>query len=259
MPRALAIAAHPDDIEFVMAGTLALLRDAGWEIHCCNVSNGNLGSTLMTKAQTAATRRKEARAAAKRLGATWHPSFCEDMAIFYNAPNLRKLCAVIRKANPAAIFTHALEDYMEDHTNTARLAVSAAFARGIPNYRSTPAQPPTLEPCVIYHAMPHGLRTPMRKPVQPECFVDTTSVQSLKREALACHASQKEWLDASQGMDSYLETMDEFSRLVGAQSRKFRYAEGWSRHLHIGFGAENDDPLRETLGARFFAPKSKSL
>jgi N-acetylglucosamine malate deacetylase 1 len=30
---ALATIAHPDDIEFVAAGTLLLLRDAGWRIH----------------------------------------------------------------------------------------------------------------------------------------------------------------------------------------------------------------------------------
>ena len=36
--RALAIAAHPDDIEFMMAGTLCLLREAGWEIHYLNAS-----------------------------------------------------------------------------------------------------------------------------------------------------------------------------------------------------------------------------
>ena len=31
-PRALALMAHPDDIEFVAAGTLLLLAEAGWEI-----------------------------------------------------------------------------------------------------------------------------------------------------------------------------------------------------------------------------------
>ena len=30
-PTAIAIAAHPDDIEFVMAGTLLLLKERGWE------------------------------------------------------------------------------------------------------------------------------------------------------------------------------------------------------------------------------------
>ena len=48
MPSALAIAAHPDDIEFVMAGTLLQLREAGWEIHYFNLSSGNMGSTVMS-------------------------------------------------------------------------------------------------------------------------------------------------------------------------------------------------------------------
>ena len=50
MSSALAIAAHPDDIEFVMAGTLVLLREAGWTIHYFNLSTGNLGSSVMSAA-----------------------------------------------------------------------------------------------------------------------------------------------------------------------------------------------------------------
>jgi len=44
---AIAIAAHPDDIEFMMAGTLMLLRQAGWETHTLNISSGNCGSVSM--------------------------------------------------------------------------------------------------------------------------------------------------------------------------------------------------------------------
>jgi len=250
MPSALAIAAHPDDIEFVMAGTLLLLRDAGWEIHCFNLSSGNMGSTVMTAAQTARVRAKEARAAAKAMDATWHAPICDDMQIFYTDEAIRRVCAVVRAARPQVVLTHALQDYMEDHMTTARLAVSATFARGIPNYRSLPARKPGLDPCVIYHAMPHGQRTPTRRRVAPEGFVDTTSVHGRKRAALACHASQKEWLDRTQGMDSYLKTMEDFSRALGRQSRRFTHAEGWVRHLHYGFSDEADDPLRQTLGRR---------
>lgn len=250
MPSALAIAAHPDDIEFVMAGTLLLLRDAGWTIHCFNLSNGNMGSTVMTAAETARTRRCEAIAAAKAMDARWHAPICEDLGIFYTERNIRRVCAVVREARPKVILTHALQDYMEDHMICARLAVTAAFARGIPNYRSQPQRKASLEPCVIYHAMPHGQRTPIRRRVFPEAFVDTTTVHARKRAALACHASQKEWLDKTQGMDSYLRTMDEFSLVLGKQTRRFAQAEGWVRHLHYGFGDEADDPLREVLGRR---------
>jgi LmbE family N-acetylglucosaminyl deacetylase len=257
MPSALAIAAHPDDIEFVMAGTLLLLREAGWEIHYLNVSTGNMGSSVMTAAQTARVRQKEAQAAAKRLGAKWHAPFCNDLGIFYTEANLRRLCAVVRAAKPAVILTHALSDYMEDHMITARLAVTAAFARGIPNYRSLPQRKPVLEPCVIYHAMPYGKCTPLREPVTPEIYIDMTHVHAAKRDALACHASQKEWLDLTQGQESYLTTMDEFSRNLGRQTKKFAHAEGWTRHLHYGYGAEDDDPLRDVLGRRYLRKRSR--
>lgn len=252
MPSALAIAAHPDDIEFVMAGTLLLLREAGWELHYLNVSRGDCGSAMLSAAETARTRRREAQAAARVLGARWHAPFCDDLQIFYTDENLRRLCAVVREAQPRLVLTHALQDYMEDHMITARLAVTATFVRGFPNYRSKPARRLVLEPVTIYHALPHGQRDPLRKRVIPEAYVDTGCVHKFKREALACHASQKEWLDATQGMDSYLATMDEFSLALGRQSRRFRHAEGWSRHSHYGFGAEGDDPLRETLGSGYF-------
>ncbi len=250
MPSALAIAAHPDDIEFVMAGTLLLLRDAGWEIHCCNLSTGNMGSTVMTAAQTARTRRGEAQAAAKLMGAHWHPPCADDLGIFYTEENIRRVCAVVRAAKPRVVLTHALADYMEDHMIAARLAVTATFARGVPNYRSLPSRKPCLDPCVVYHAMPHGQRTPTRVRVFPESFVDTASVHTRKRAALACHASQKEWLDRTQGMDSYLRTMDGFSLALGKQSRRFKHAEGWVRHLHYGFSDEADDPLRDALAKK---------
>ncbi|HSI13209.1 MAG TPA: PIG-L family deacetylase [Chthoniobacter sp.] len=251
MPSALAIAAHPDDIEFVMAGTLLLLKEAGWEIHYLNLTDGDMGSTVMNAAQTARVRRKEAQAAAKLMGAKWHAAFCPDLGVFYTEKNIRRLCAVVRHVKPTVVLTHALADYMEDHMITARLAVTATFARGIPNYRSTPSRPTTLEPCVIYHAMPHGQRTPMRVPVKPEIYVDTAGVHPAKRDALACHESQKQWLDDTQGMNSYLATMDTFSRKLGKETRKFSHAEGWSRHLHFGFGAEADDPLRDVLGKKY--------
>ena len=46
MPTALAIAAHPDDIEFVMAGTLLRLAETGWSIHYFNIANGCCGSKI---------------------------------------------------------------------------------------------------------------------------------------------------------------------------------------------------------------------
>jgi LmbE family N-acetylglucosaminyl deacetylase len=251
MPSVLAIAAHPDDIEFVMAGTLCLLRDAGWWIHYLNLSTGNLGSVGRSQAETTRVRGREAHAAAKLLGATWHPPLCNDLEIFYDDRTLRRLCAIVREVRPQVILTHSPQDYMEDHMNTARLAVTAAFAREAPNYRTVPSRKATSSPVTIYHASPHGLRDGLRRRVPPGAFVDTTTVHDRKRAALACHASQQQWLDATQGMASYVRTMDEFSRALGKLSRKFRHAEGWRRHAHWGFCDERSDPLREALGSKY--------
>lgn len=248
--RALAIGAHPDDIEFVMAGTLCLLQQSGWEVHYLNLASGNLGA-VRRSAGTARVRRREAQAAATILGAVWHPPFCKDLEIFYETRALRRLCAIVREVAPGVILTHSPQDYMEDHVNTARLAVTAAFARGMANYPSTPPRAPIAAPVTVYHASPHGLRDGLRRLVRPGAFVDTTAVHERKRAALACHASQRRWLDASQGMGSYLRAMDGFSRAVGKLSRTFRHAEGWRRHSHLGFCAEDDDPLREALGRTY--------
>ena len=96
MPTVLALFAHPDDIEFHASGTLLQLGRRGWDLHYCNISSGNLGSTTTPPAKTATLRKAEARASAKILGATWHPPFCHDLQVFYTDENIRRVCALIR-------------------------------------------------------------------------------------------------------------------------------------------------------------------
>lgn len=247
MPSVLAIAAHPDDIEFFFAGTLLRLGQVGWDLHYLNLSSGNLGSMTLSAAETRLVREAEAREAATVLGATWHPPFCDDLEILYTVPNLRRTAAVVREVRPRIVLTHSPVDYMEDHTTTCRLAVTATFAKGMPNFWTEPGHPHVEHDVTIYHAMPHGLVGPLREPVTPELCVDTTPVHARKRSALGCHRSQKDWLDATQGMDSYLAAMDEMSLRVGRLSGRFEHAEGWRRHLHLGFSAHDTDPLSDAL------------
>src|ERR1051326_4847185 len=250
MAAVIAIAAHPDDIEFYMAGTLLLLGEAGWKLHYLNLASGQCGSVKWGAAKTRAVRRREARQAAARLGAAWHAPLCDDLEILYGLDLLRRLAALVRQTAPTIVLTHSPLDYMEDHTNTCRLAVTAAFARAMPNFRTLPARRAIGNEITVYHAMPHGLRDGMRRPVAPELFVDPGRVHAAKRAALTCHRSQKDWLDVSQGLGSYLRAMDGMSAALGRMSRSFRHAEGWRRHSHLGFCAEEADPLAQALGRR---------
>jgi LmbE family N-acetylglucosaminyl deacetylase len=249
---AIAIAAHPDDIEFTMAGTLLLLREAGWRTHYLNVSTGSCGSLVHKAAALRKIRRREAMNAAKVLGAEFHESRADDLEIIYSLPLLRWLTGVIREVKPSIVLTHSPQDYMEDHTETCRLAVTATFARGIPNFESaTRRERAWSGDAIIYHAMPHGQCDSLRQRIVPGAFVDTTSVQRKKLEALECHQSQHGWLQASQHMNSYLRDMETASLEVGRMSKKFKHAEGWRRHSHMGFGQPDADPLGDVLGKKY--------
>lgn len=243
----LAIAAHPDDIEFVMSGTMMRLQAAGYELHYFNIANGCCGSTQTDAATTARIREAEARRAAELLGATFYPSIANDLEIFYQRDLLLKVASVVRQARPSIVLTHSPQDYMEDHMNACRLAVTAAFARGMPNFPVDPPCDITPGSITVYHAQPHGNCDGMMQPIRPDLYVDVTELIDRKTELLASHASQKQWLDESQGMDSYLEAMKDLLREVGRLSGKYALAEGWRKHSHLGFCAAENDPLRQAL------------
>src|SRR5690606_38064027 len=205
---------------------------------------GNCGSTTHNSQETTQIRLKEAQLSAEILGAIFHPPICDDFEIFYERELLKKLVPVLRRVKPAVILTHSPSDYMEDHMNTSRLAVTAAFVRGVPNdFPDFPAV--SNYNCAIYHALSHGIQDQFRKRVEPEIYIDTTSVQAIKRKALQAHESQQSWLEDSQKMNSYIRTMESFSSEIGNMSHAFEHAEAWRRRLHYGFSEPEFDPLKE--------------
>ncbi len=248
--RAMAIACHPDDIEFMMAGTLLKLKRAGYEIHYMNIANGSLGTESTPRDEIVAIRREEAIAAAKLAGAVYHESLCDDLEVFYNTATLARLMPTMREVAPEILLTHGPYDYMEDHVNAGRLAVSAAFCRGMFNFKCDRPVPGTFQDIAVYHSMPHSLTDSLRRPVIPGLYVDTTRQIATQRLMLGCHASQKEWLDRSQGMDAYIEDLNHLARHYGKHSGVFEYAEGWVRHNPAGFCAPDFNPLAEALGDR---------
>jgi LmbE family N-acetylglucosaminyl deacetylase len=249
-PRIMALAAHPDDIEFMMAGTLALLGQAGCELHYMNLANGCCGSTQYDAATTARLRDGEARTAAQALGATFHPPLTDDLAIYYEPRLLARLASVVRDVAPDVLLLPSPQDYMEDHQNTARLGVTAAFCRGMPNYPVDPPRPPIANEVVIYHAQPYGHRDMLNQPVRPDMLVDIGPVIERKTAALALHVSQRQWLDESQGLDSYLQTMIDQAAEIGALAPGLQFAEGWRYHNPLGLCAPGADPLRDLLSER---------
>ena len=69
MPAVLGIFAHPDDIEFVAAGTMLLLEAEGGDLNYFVLSSGNLGSMTIPADELRRIRGHESLNAATLLGA----------------------------------------------------------------------------------------------------------------------------------------------------------------------------------------------
>ncbi|MBN2377646.1 MAG: PIG-L family deacetylase [Sedimentisphaerales bacterium] len=245
--KVFAIATHPDDIEFMMTGTLFRLKEAGCEIDYMNVANGCCGTDRHEIEEIIAIRREEAKEACRYMGATFHESLANDLEIFYEKNLISQVASIIRQVAPDIILTQYPYEYMEDHSNTTRIVVTAAFCRGMKNFAVDPEVKPISKPVVLYHSLPYGLTDSLKRPVAADFYVDVEDLIEKKSEMLAKHKSQKEWLDVSQGLDSYLITMKDTNREIGKMSGKFKYAEGWIRHSHLGFCGRDDNPLVDIL------------
>jgi LmbE family N-acetylglucosaminyl deacetylase len=248
---ALATAAHPDDVEFMMAGTLAALADAGYECHILTIGNGNCGTAVHSHDDIIRIRAAEGHAAAAVMSATYHQGLVNDIEIMYEVELLRQVSAVVRQIQPEIVLTQSPQDYMEDHQNSCRLTVSACFCRGMRNWVTHPWVEPTMQDVFLYHAQPYGNYDGTRNLVKPALLVDVADKMELKDEMLRQHASQKDWLDVSQGHDSYLIAMRELCATVGAMApQPLAFAEGFRQHIHLGLSGADSDRLSEVLGDR---------
>ncbi len=235
--------AHPDDIEFLCAGTLRLLVARGWELRCVTLSGGDLGARGGSREAIREARLVEAREAAGVLGGTYDWAGLDDLAIYYCPEQLEKVTDALRRFAPDLVITHSPDCYMLDHEETAKLVRMACFGAGIPLFRGQ-AQPTGTGVPALYYADALEGKDKFGRPVVGDFWVDVTSVFEIRQAALACHASQREWLRSHHGADDYLRTNDRFARAQGERCG-VRYAEGFRQHL--GHGYPQHDVLGEAL------------
>lgn len=214
---ALAFFAHPDDAEFVCAGTLIRLRELGWQIHIATATPGDCGTTVHDRWQISAIRTGEARSAAKLIDAEYHCLDEADAMVVYDKPTIQKAVDLFRRVAPSLVFTHASKDYMMDHEMVSLLARAASFVYGAPNVSAHPLKPGSGVPWLYYCDPPEGI-DPLGNAIVPTTVVDISKQMEKKTAMLACHASQREWLRAHHGMDEYVESMRRHSAMRGSQN-----------------------------------------
>jgi LmbE family N-acetylglucosaminyl deacetylase len=249
----LSLLAHPDDAEFLCAGTLALLRRKGWEIHIATMTPGDCGSVEHGREEISTIRRGEGVESAKLLDGTYHCCECEDLFITYDKPTLLRAIEVLRKVRPTVVFALSPQDYSLDHEMASKVAQAATFAGGIPNVAIDGVEPFEPVPYLYYLDAVDGVDR-LGNSIEPGIVVDIGSEMETKEKMLCCHASQRGWLMAHHGVDEYVNSMKAFSQsrgeLIGAD-----FAEGFRQHL--GHCYPSDNILKSELGELVFEMQGK--
>ncbi len=203
--RVLCIAAHPDDLEFGMSGSVAKWAAAGAEVHYVVITDGGKGSEdkTLTPAQLTATRKQEQQAAADILGVK-SVQFLdyEDGALEVTRQLKRDLARLIRQTRPEVVMT--MDPTMvyvasfgfinhPDHRAAGQATLDAVF----PLSRDHLSFPELL----AEGHEPHKTRTVLLVNFEHSNYYEdiSTSIET-KMEALAAHASQMADIAATQTM-----------------------------------------------------------
>ena len=250
MVRILAIHAHPDDVEILAGGTLALLADAGHSVTIATLTPGDCGSHELRAADIAALRRREAAAAAAHIGANYVCLEMRDLAVFNDDAGRRRVTEALRQARPHIVLASSPADYHCDHEAASALARDACFAAATPNYQ-TGGDPLDAIPH-LYFMDPVGGRDPEENLVRPDFVVDVAAVFDRKRAMLAEHASQRGWLRRHHGVDEYLVQMEQWTRERGALAG-VSHGEGFRQYR--GHPFPRTPLLQQLLSAYLITPK----
>ena len=242
-----SLLAHPDDAEFLCAGTLIrIVRECRWQIHIATMTPGDCGSAELPPEEIATARRAEGACAARQIGASYHCLEERDLVVFYNEQALEKVVRLFRQVRPTIVFAHSPADYMLDHEMTSVLARAACFGAPAPNlFRDRGHGPPLEQVPHLYYCDPIEGKDLLGRDVPPDFDIDISNVIADKTAMLAAHASQRAWLLKHHGIDQYLETMRSWSASRG-QSFGAQFAEGFRQHL--GHGYPQNNLLGDLLG-----------
>jgi LmbE family N-acetylglucosaminyl deacetylase len=247
LPRILAIHAHPDDIEFQCAGTLALLRQKGCSVTIVTMTPGDCGSDERGPEEISAIRREEARRAADLLDAEYRCLEFRDLSITVDNESRRRVTEAVRQIRPDIVLTAPPVDYMSDHEMTSRLVRDACFGAPARNYDTGVPNSAAPIPSIphLYYVDAVEAHDLFGNPLSADFIVDVTTTFEFKQQAFACHESQRAWLLKQHGMDNYLETVEHWCASRGKEIG-VPYGEGFRQH--VGHPYPSDNRLLEVLG-----------
>ncbi len=177
----LVFAAHPDDAELAMGGTIAKLTKNDLKVGIIDLTRGELGTR-----GTVEIRQKEAFLAAGILKASVRENLeIPDGNIERKKENLIKVVMSIRKYRPKIIFAPYFNDRHPDHIYTSRLVKEAMFATGLSKIKTFDRE------VGQNHYRPRKLYYYMQTyQFEPSFIVDISDCFETKMKAVQCYQSQ---------------------------------------------------------------------
>lgn len=175
---ALAVGAHPDDIELVVGGTLLKLNSLGYKTAVLDMTSGEMGTRGSRE-----IRAQEAAAAAKVLKLTARENLgLPDSKVWCNEESRTKMVRALRKFRPKVVFTHYWDDPHPDHAHISEIVREAAYLSGLAKYDVESGQT-RYRPSAIAHFM-------FPRTAVPSFVVDISDFVTEKMAAIHCYKSQ---------------------------------------------------------------------
>lgn len=177
----LIFAAHPDDVELSMGGTVAKLTKDNFKVGIIDFTRGELGTR-----GTPEIRQKEAFQAAIHLKTALRENLdIPDGNVENNKENLLKVIMSIRKYRPKIVFAPYFNDRHPDHINTSKLVKEAVFYSGLPKIKTFDREVPqnTHRPEKLYYYM-------QTYTFEPSFIVDISDTFEYKMKAMLAFESQ---------------------------------------------------------------------
>ena len=214
---ALAIGAHPDDIELSVSGTLIKLAELGYRVGVVDMVRGELGSR-----GTPAIRAREAKAASKIMGLSVRENLrLKDGAIFDTPEARLRVVRVLRKYRPQLVFTHYWDDRHPDHIYTSRIVAQACYLSGLAKIKT--GQERFRPGGIFYFMLPHTL--------QASFYVDIS--RQFEKKMLAVRAFQSQMFDPKSSepqtylsVPEFLPALESLNRYYGTLIQT-KYAEAF--------------------------------
>lgn len=178
---ALVFAAHPDDAELAMGGTIAKLSNNNLKVGIVDLTRGELGTR-----GTAETRQREAFNAAIALKVAIRENLqIPDGDIKITKENVNKIIIEIRKFKPKIIFAPYFNDRHPDHIDTSNLIKRAMFSSGLSKIKTFDKEVPQ------NHYRPEKLFYYMQTyTFDPTFIMDISETFDLKMKAVECYSTQ---------------------------------------------------------------------